>query len=73
MPLMPVFVGGKVRLVQMAAGAGAKDLARAEEENVRRAGVYKRRLYYGGEQYDEENAEGRNLGTYDDPRFKPIT
>jgi len=57
MPLMPVFVGGKVRLVQMAAGAGAKDLARAEEENVRRAGVYKRRLYYGGEQYDEENAE----------------
>jgi hypothetical protein len=57
MPLMPVMLNGSLRLVNMPASAGAKEQFEAEVENARRAFVHRRRLYYGGEQYLDENLE----------------
>lgn len=55
MPLVPISVGGKVRLVSLPPDATGRDMFLAEVENIRRQGIDKRRRYYGGEQYDEEN------------------
>jgi len=57
MPLMPILVQGKIRLVNLPSGAGSKERARAEEENARRLAIAKRRRYLDGEQYDDENVE----------------
>jgi hypothetical protein len=55
MPLMPMMVAGRLRLVVLPAGAGAKEIAENAEENVRRAQIAKRRTYTQAAQYDAEN------------------
>jgi len=57
MPLQPVMMNGQVRLLQVEVGGQARDEWAALQENERRAEVWKRRLYYAGEQYLEENRE----------------
>lgn len=57
MPLQPIVLGGRVRLINVPLDAGARERWVSEEENVRRFEVSRRRMYYGGEQYDKENLE----------------
>lgn len=57
MPLVPIRIQGKLRLINLPAGAGAKEQEDIEQENDRRLGVYWRRRYYEGSQYEDENAE----------------
>src|SRR6187551_166907 len=55
MPLMPVLLGGKIRLVDMPAGASSEEQYLIEEENLRRISVARSRMYYEGSQYDVQN------------------
>jgi hypothetical protein len=57
MPLQPVYANGRVRLIAMNAGDEAREEWLKEQENERRAGIWKRRMYYAGEQYEAENQE----------------
>lgn len=68
MPLMPVMLNGRIRLVALPDGAGARDMYEAEEENARRLAILKRREYLAGEQYDDEN-----LRTMSDMGLDPAT
>lgn len=51
----PMTVNGQTRLVSIPQDERAREMARIAEETTRRVEVGKRRLYYGGEQYDAEN------------------
>lgn len=55
MAVIPLFVAGKLRMVNLPVGDDAKEQWIAQEEAIRIAGVWRRRLYYEGEQYDEQN------------------
>ena len=57
MPLQPMYMNGRVRLVTVSAGDEAREEWLKEQEIERCAGIAKRRLYYGGEQYERENQE----------------
>lgn len=57
MPLQPILVNGQVRLLSVEVGAEAQEEWLTQQENTRRAEIWKRRMYYGGEQYEAENRE----------------
>lgn len=57
MPLQPVMMLGRLRLVSVPTTGDAQDTARAEEENLRRAFILRKRNYYEGAQYDNENLD----------------
>lgn len=57
MPLTPLTVNGRVRLVQMESGVGSRRQWELREEEARRAAVQRRRRYYEGSQYDDENEQ----------------
>lgn len=52
MPLVPVYQDGRVRLVRI---EGARSETGWQEEEVRRKAIARRRLYFDGEQYEDEN------------------
>lgn len=55
---VPMTMFGTTRLVPVNVDrATAQDYAKAEEEEARKFGIQKRRLYVGGRQYDAENAK----------------
>jgi hypothetical protein len=52
--LLPIMANGRIRLVNVE-GTGEKDVWQAQEEQARQQGIARRRAYYHGEQFDDEN------------------
>lgn len=57
MPLEPILIAGQIQLVPLPAVNDARERVRAAQERIRRIGVAKRRAYYEGVQYREENLD----------------
>lgn len=57
MPLMPVVVGGQIRMQNLPLGTGAYDTWHVTEENNRKRAVWWRRMYFEGRQYERRNFE----------------
>jgi hypothetical protein len=68
---VPMRLFGQNRLVAVSLTGDTKDLAQQQEEEARRLGASKRRLYYTGEQLSDENLECAQALRID-PRVKRI-
>lgn len=57
MPLLPVYANGRTRLLTVEVGENVREDWLATQEAERVAGIARRRLYYAGEQYQDENRD----------------